>query len=89
MQEVTLQPNAPVPWHIHPDGHEITYVLDGALKLKVEKQPDRVLKAGEAFHINANVPHSGAAEASGTKLLVVRLKPKDKPVAQPVQAPTN
>jgi quercetin dioxygenase-like cupin family protein len=89
MQEVTLQPNAPVPWHIHPDGHEVSFVMEGALKLKVDKQPDRTLKAGEAFHVNANVPHSGVAEASGAKLLVIRLKPKDKPVAQPVPAPTN
>jgi quercetin dioxygenase-like cupin family protein len=89
MQEVTLPPNAPVAWHIHPDGHEITFVAEGALKLKVDKQAERTFKAGDAFHINANVPHSGVAEASGAKLIVVRLKPKDKPVAQPVPAPTN
>jgi hypothetical protein len=40
MQIVTIAPNAVTPWHIHPDGHEITYVLEGALKLQVDKQPD-------------------------------------------------
>jgi quercetin dioxygenase-like cupin family protein len=84
MQEVTFQPGAGAPWHIHPDGHEIAYVLEGAIKLKVDKQPDRIVKAGEGLHMNANVVHSGQAEASGAKLLIVRLKPKDKPVMQPV-----
>jgi quercetin dioxygenase-like cupin family protein len=84
MQVVTIAPNAATPWHIHPDGHEITYVLDGAVKIQVDKQPDRVFKTGEGFHINANIVHRGVGEASGAKLLIVRLKPKDKPVMQPV-----
>jgi hypothetical protein len=29
--------------------------------------------------------HRGVGEASGAKLLIVRLKPKDKPIMQPVQ----
>jgi quercetin dioxygenase-like cupin family protein len=47
-----------------------------------------VIKAGEGFHVNANVVHRGVGEPSGAKLLIVRLKPKDKPIMQPVQ-PTN
>jgi hypothetical protein len=35
--------------------------------------------------MNANVVHRGQAEASGAKLLIVRLKPKDKPVMTPVE----
>jgi quercetin dioxygenase-like cupin family protein len=88
MQEVSFQAGAGVPWHIHPDGHEIAYVLEGSLKLQVDKQPDRILKAGEGLHMNANVVHRGEAMPGGAKLLIVRLKPKDKPVMQPVQ-PTN
>ena len=85
MQLVTLQPNQATPWHIHPDGHEISYVMEGAVKIQIDKQPDQVVKAGEGFHINANVVHRGVGEASGAKLLIVRLKPKDKPVATPVK----
>ncbi len=85
MQEATLQPNATVPWHIHPDGHEITYVISGEVKLQVEGKPDRIVKAGEGLHMNANVPHAAQAGPNGAKLVVVRLKPKDKPVMQPVQ----
>lgn len=88
MQEVSFQPGAGVPYHIHPDGHEIAYVLEGELKLQVDKQPDRMLKVGEGLHMNANVIHRGEAGPNGAKLLIVRLKPKDKPVMQPVQ-PTN
>ena len=88
MQEVSFQPGAGVPYHIHPDGHEIAYVLEGELKLQVDKQPDRMLKVGEGLHMNANVIHRGEAGPNGAKLLIVRLKPKDKPVMQAVQ-PTN
>ncbi|HLH92446.1 MAG TPA: cupin domain-containing protein [Xanthobacteraceae bacterium] len=85
MQVVTLQPNQTTPWHIHPDGHEISYVMEGAVKIQIDKQPDQIIKAGDGFHINANVVHRGVGEASGAKLLIVRLKPKDKPVATPVK----
>ena len=88
MQVVTLGPNAASPWHIHPDGHEISYVLEGAVKVEIDKQGGHVYKAGEGFHINANIVHRGVGEASGGKLLVVRIKPKDKPIMQPV-TPTN
>jgi quercetin dioxygenase-like cupin family protein len=85
MQEASLPANANVPWHIHPDGHEITYVLDGQVTLKLDGKPDHVFKAGDGLHINANVPHAAQAGPNGAKLLIVRLKPKDKPVMQPVQ----
>lgn len=85
MQEVSLQPNTNVPWHIHPDAHEITYVLEGEVTLKLDGQPDHPFKAGEGLHLNANVPHAAQAGPNGAKLLIVRVKPKDKPVMQPVQ----
>ena len=88
MAEATLPPNASVPWHIHQDGHEIAYVLEGAIKVQLDKGPERVVKAGGGFHIDANLVHRGQAAASGAKVLVVRLKPKDKPVMQMVQ-PAN
>jgi len=85
MQEVSLQANANVPWHIHPDGHEITYVLEGEVTLKRDGQPDHALKPGDGLHINPNIPHAAQAGPNGAKLLIVRTKPKDKPVMQPVQ----
>ena len=84
MAEAKLAPNAGVTWHIHQDAHEIGYVLEGAIKVQIDKGPERLVKAGEAFHIDANVVHRGQAGPSGTKVLVVRLKPKDKPIMQMV-----
>jgi quercetin dioxygenase-like cupin family protein len=84
MAEATLPPNANVPWHIHQDAHEIAYVLEGAIKVQLDKGGERVVKAGEGFHIDANLVHRGHAEASGAKVLVVRLKPKDRPIMQMV-----
>ena len=84
MVEASLAPNAGVPWHIHQDAHEIGYVLEGAIKVQLDKGAERVIKAGEGFHIDANVVHRGQAGASGVKVLVVRLKPKDKPIMQMV-----
>lgn len=84
MAEATLPPNANVPWHIHQDAHEIAYVLEGAIKVQLDKGGERVVKAGEGFHIDANLVHRGQAEASGAKVLVVRLKPKDRPIMQMV-----
>jgi quercetin dioxygenase-like cupin family protein len=80
MAEATLAPNADVPWHIHQDAHEIAYVLEGAIKVQLDKGRERVVRAGEGFHIDANLVHRGQADASGAKVLVVRLKPKDKPI---------
>jgi quercetin dioxygenase-like cupin family protein len=84
MAEATLPPNANVPWHIHQDAHEIAYVLEGAIKVQLDNGRERVVTAGEGFHIDANLVHRGQAEAGGARVLVVRLKPKDKPVMQMV-----
>ncbi len=34
MQVVTIAPGGVVPWHIHPESHEISYVMDGQLTLE-------------------------------------------------------
>ena len=57
MQEVSFQPGAGVPYHIHPDGHEIAYVLEGELKL-----------IGESFEMVDDVL---LALGSGLRLMVI------------------
>jgi quercetin dioxygenase-like cupin family protein len=80
-QVYEFPPGALLPWHIHPDAHEIAYILDGTLTLEIEGQGARVLKAGDASHVPPNVVHRGRAdEKLGTKLVAVRFKPKDKPL---------
>jgi quercetin dioxygenase-like cupin family protein len=86
MQEATLPAGAVIPWHIHPDGHEITFVLEGSPTLEVEGQGVKKLNAGEGFHIQPGVVHRGMNESGApAKVLFVRLKPKDKPIMVPVQ----
>ena len=85
VQLVEVAPGAPVPWHVHPDGHEIAYVIEGAAVLEVEGQPAQTIKAGGAFHVQPNLPHGGrnASKTEPAKLVVVRIKPKDRPTAVP------
>ena len=81
VQVYEFPPGAALPWHIHPDAHEIAYILDGALTLEIEGQGTRVFRAGEASHVAPNAVHRGLADsAQGTKLVAVRFKPKDKPL---------
>ena len=86
MQYLTIAPKAVVPWHTHPDGHEISFVVEGELTLEEEGKGTRTLKTGEGFHVQPGTPHTAVNNgASPTKILVVRLNEKGKPVAVPWQ----
>lgn len=80
-QVYEFPPGALLPWHIHPDAHEVAYILEGTLTLEIDGQGARLLKAGDASHVPPNAVHRGRAdEKLGTKLVAVRFKPKDKPL---------
>jgi quercetin dioxygenase-like cupin family protein len=86
MQEVTIAPGGSIPWHMHPDGHEISYVIDGGPKLELEGQGVRELKPGEGFHIQPGTVHRAMNDsAAPAKVLVVRVNEKGKPIMVPVQ----
>jgi quercetin dioxygenase-like cupin family protein len=86
MQAVTLAPGGVIPWHTHPDGHEITYVIEGTAKLEVEGQGVRELKAGDGFHLQPGTAHRAFNDSKApAKVVVVRINAKGKPVAVPVQ----
>jgi len=86
MQYLTIAPNSVVPWHTHPDGHEISFVVEGEITLEEEGKGKRTLKAGEGFHVQPGTPHTAVNSGSTpTKILVVRLNEKGKPVAVPWQ----
>lgn len=88
VQVYTFAPGAVLPWHIHPDAHEVAYVLEGDFTFELAgKQPTR-LKAGEADYLPPNVVHRGRNEGDKpVKLFVVRIKPKDKPLVEEVPPP--
>ena len=69
--------------HTHP-GVESSYVMEGALVLKVQGQPDKTFKAGESFQIPAGVPHDACTVPGQVfKVLANYIVEKGKPVASP------
>lgn len=69
--------------HTHP-GAETTYVMEGAVLLKVSGQPDQTFKAGDSFQIPPNTVHDACpAPGQGVKVLATYVVEKGKPVASP------
>jgi quercetin dioxygenase-like cupin family protein len=87
MQVYTFPPGASVPWHIHADAHEFDYELEGTLTLQIEGQGSKPLKQGEAVYVAPNVVHRGLnlSRTQPAKIIVVRVKPKDRPLTTEVQ----
>ena len=80
---VEIEPGIEGGKHTHP-GLEMAYVIEGQLEVKVDGQPTRTFKAGEAFSVAEGVAH--AATNTGTvttKLLATYLVEVGKPLATP------
>ena len=87
-QAYTFPPGTVLPWHIHPDAHEIAYILEGTLSFQRQGEEPREIKAGEADYLPPNVVHRGMNEGDKpVKLFVVRIKPKDEPLVVEVPPP--
>jgi quercetin dioxygenase-like cupin family protein len=56
--EAEIEPGIAVARHTHP-GIESSYILEGNIELPLEGQPNRLVKAGEAFEIPRYTPHAG------------------------------
>ena len=78
-----LAPNTCAGRHTHP-GIETAYFLEGEEVFKLDGEPERHVKPGDAVQIPANVPHEGCAGAGGVKVLAVYVIEKGKPLASPV-----
>jgi quercetin dioxygenase-like cupin family protein len=82
---VEIAPGGVVGWHTHP-GDEVSYVTE--LTLVVAGQPARKVVGGEGFVVPAGIVHSAKNEGnSATKLVVVYIVEKGKPLASPAPAP--
>ena len=69
--------------HTHP-GAESSYVIEGALVLKVAGNPDQTLKAGDSFQIPPNTPHDACTVPGQVfKVLGIYIIEKGKPLASP------
>jgi len=79
--ESTWQPGFRLPLHVHPNGHEITYVIEGEQTFYIEGVGTKLVKAGEAIYTPPNTPHYGSnLTDKPTKTVVIRLKDIDKPI---------
>ena len=79
--ESTWQPGFRLPLHMHPNGHEITYVISGEQTFEIEGIGTKVVKAGEAIYTPPNTPHFGRnATNKVAKTVVIRVKDKDKAI---------
>ena len=88
VQLYTFPPGQGVPWHIHPDAHEIAYIIQGTLTFERAGEKPREIKAGQAEYLPPNIVHRGINNgAEEVKLVAVRIKPKDKPITEEVPAP--
>jgi quercetin dioxygenase-like cupin family protein len=87
LEVLTIPPGGATPRHIHPDGHEIVYVLEGATTAEIDGRATRNYGVGEVVHVPPNVPHIGrnASKTEPLKVLVIRIKDKSKPVMVPVK----
>jgi len=77
----TCQPGFRLPLHMHPDGHEFTFVIEGEQTFEIDGVGTKVVKAGEVLYTPPNTPHFGRnATDKISKTLVLRIKDKDKPI---------
>jgi quercetin dioxygenase-like cupin family protein len=87
-QLYTFKPGAVTPWHIHPDTHEVAYVIKGTFTCDRAGEAPKLMHAGDADYVAPNVVHRGMnLSGAPVNLFVVRIKPKDAPLAQDVPAP--
>jgi quercetin dioxygenase-like cupin family protein len=77
----TWQPGFRLPLHMHPNGHEFTFVIEGEQTFEVDGVGTKAVKAGEVLYTPPNTAHFGRnATDKISKTLVVRIKDKDKPI---------
>ena len=77
----TWQPGFRLPLHMHPNGHEVTYVVEGEQTFYIQGVGTKVVKAGEAIYTPPNTPHFGSnLTDKPSRTVVIRVKDIDKPV---------
>jgi quercetin dioxygenase-like cupin family protein len=82
----SFPPGTVLPWHVHPDAHEVSYILSGEMTIEIEGEGSKHLKAGESFYLHPNAVHRGLNEGTEpVTLFVVRVKPLGEPLAVEVE----
>ena len=79
-------PGNRLPLHMHPNGHEFVYVVEGEQTFEIDGVGQKVVKAGEVLHTQPNVPHFGRnATEKLSKTVVFRIKEKNQPISVEVK----
>jgi quercetin dioxygenase-like cupin family protein len=87
-QIYTFPAGTVLPWHIHPDAHEIAYVLEGNFTFERAGEAPEEMAAGKAEYLVPNAVHRGLNKTDKpVRLFVVRIKPKAKPLVEEVPPP--
>jgi quercetin dioxygenase-like cupin family protein len=71
--ELQLSKTQTVPWHFHSNISDTFYVLEGTMRLFLQKpKQDAILKPGDSFVVEAGRPHlvTNAGETSLTFLIM-------------------
>jgi len=79
-------PSFASPPHRHPGHHTFGYVLEGTYEFAIDRQPPRVLKAGDTFYEPPGAVHSTSRNASAdqrVKLLVFMVADQKNPTTVP------
>jgi quercetin dioxygenase-like cupin family protein len=79
---VEIEPGTLVARHTHP-GVETGYFVEGGGTFGMAGQPDRAVKAGDAFQVPREVPHFVRNGPARTRVLSTYVVDKDKPLASP------
>lgn len=75
-----------LPLHLHEEGHEFVYVIEGEQTFEIDGVGTKIVKAGEVVYTPPNTKHFGRnATDKLSKTLVIRIKAKDKPVMTEVK----
>ena len=72
---VRIDPHAEVPPHQHVN-EQVGTVIEGAMTITIGGE-SRVVSAGEAYHIPANVPHSAKTDEHGCLVIDVFSPPRE------------
>jgi quercetin dioxygenase-like cupin family protein len=76
-------PGSASPWHMHPGAQELFFVSDGRVTLEVEGREPRVINAGEAGIIPADIAHlvrNESTNLSAKGLVMFSRSAKEKPL---------
>lgn len=69
--EDTMARDKTTPLHLHPEAHEMTYVLDGEIEVQVDGKRSRVRSGGMSF-VPKGVPHAFIVVSAEARMLTIQ-----------------